>query len=202
MDIAVYGVVPIDKINSSANVRELTVSAMDQLNTRFDAIQWIANNRVIGTASVPVIKLEVDLQKLAKTLNKDERTTDEPEIKSLKIDIIFNDSALPRTKVGADGVIDTSECLTKRCAEYVKQQIIDHPFLKPLAMVLKKYLSLKNLNNSFMGTISSYGFVLMILALLQDFTRGDPKFEKEYFEFNLGRALIHFFQVFGESFQT
>lgn len=71
MDIAVYGVVPIDKINSNANVRELTVTAMDQLNTRFDAIHWIANNRVIGTASVPVIKLEVDLQKLAKTLKID-----------------------------------------------------------------------------------------------------------------------------------
>jgi DNA polymerase sigma len=69
-------------------------------------------------------------------------------------------------------------------------------------MVLKKYLSLKNLNNSFMGTISSYGLVLMILALLHDLTRADSKFEKEFFEFNLGRALIHFFQVYGESFQT
>lgn len=79
------------------------------------------NNRVIGTASVPVIKLEVDLQKLAKTLKtKDDRTTKEPEIRYLKIDIIFNDHSLPKTKAHTDGILDTSECLTKRCAEYVK----------------------------------------------------------------------------------
>lgn len=37
---------------------------------RFDAIDWIKNNRVIGTASVPVIKLEIDFDKLAKTLKQ------------------------------------------------------------------------------------------------------------------------------------
>lgn len=43
---------------------------MEQLNVRFDAIDWIKNNRVIGTASVPVIKLEIDFDKLAKTLKQ------------------------------------------------------------------------------------------------------------------------------------
>ena len=70
MDIAVYGVIPIEKINASPNPREITVNAMDQLNLRFDAIDWIKNNRVIGTAQIPVIKLDVDLEKLAKTLKQ------------------------------------------------------------------------------------------------------------------------------------
>jgi DNA polymerase sigma len=52
--------------------------------------------------------------------------------------------------------------------------MIEHPFLKPLVVVLKKYFSLKNLNNSFMGTGSSYGLVLMILALIDDIRRTEP----------------------------
>jgi hypothetical protein len=68
MDIAVYGVLPATKLATSLNPRELVVNAMDMLNLRFDTIDWIKNNRVIGTASVPVIKLEIDLEKLAKTV--------------------------------------------------------------------------------------------------------------------------------------
>jgi len=79
MDIAIYGVIPAAKINSSLNPRELTVYAMDQLNERFDAIDWIANNRVIGTASVPVIKLDIDLSKLAKTVDIKKLSTNEVE---------------------------------------------------------------------------------------------------------------------------
>ena len=66
-----------------------------------------------------------------------------------------------------------------------------------------QYLSLKNMNNSFMGTISSYGLVLMILALLQDMIRTEPNLEKmtaDYFYYNIGKTLTHFFEVYGESF--
>jgi DNA polymerase sigma len=85
----------------------------------------------------------------------------------------------------------------------VKLQITEHPFLKPLVVVLKKYLSLKNLNNSFMGTVSSYGLVLMILALIDDLRRTEPQLERstaEFFEYSLGKALACFFLVFGECF--
>jgi DNA polymerase sigma len=179
------------------NPKEIAVSAMEQLNMRFEAVDWIANTRVIGTASVPVIKLEVDLVKLAKSI----KDTKEPEVKTLKIDIIFNDLALPRSKDSLS--LDVSECLTKRCAGYVRQQIVEHPFLKPLVVVLKKYLSLKNLNNSFMGTVSSYGLVLMILALLEDMKRSEPSLNLEQVvgelaEFNLGKAIANFFFVYGE----
>jgi DNA polymerase sigma len=50
--------------------------------------------------------------------------------------------------------------------------------LKPLVVVLKKYLSLKNLNNSFMGTVSSYGLVLLILALIEDMKKSEPQLER------------------------
>ena len=88
MDIAVYGVISHERINQSSNPKELVVYAMEQLNIQFEAIDWIVNNRVIGTASVPVIKLEIDLTKLAKTVSSP--NTQECSIKTMKIDIIFN----------------------------------------------------------------------------------------------------------------
>jgi DNA polymerase sigma len=174
MDIAIYGAISAEKIAQSLNPRELAVTAMEQLSLRFEPIDWIVSNRVIGTASVPVIKIEIDTAKLAKTLRSGHAETD---IKTLKIDIIFNDVALPRSK-DADG-LEVSEVHTKRAAEYVKQQITAHPFLRPLVVVLKKYLSLKNLNNSFMGTISSYGLVLMLIALLEDMKKSEPALERQ-----------------------
>ena len=95
MDIAVYGVIPAEKIAQSLNPKELIVYAMEQLNIQFEAIDWIVNNRVIGTASVPVIKLEIDLVKLAKTISNP--TTQECSIKTMKIDIIFNNAALSKS---------------------------------------------------------------------------------------------------------
>lgn len=49
--------------------------------------------------------------------------------------------------------------------------------MKPLAIVLKKYLALKNLNSPFQGTMSSYSIVLMILTLLKDMSKTIPLLE-------------------------
>ena len=58
---------------------------------------------------------------------------------------------------------------------------------------------MRNLNNSFMGTVSSYGLVLMIIALLEDMKQQDPALERvtgELLEINLGKALTNFFFVY------
>ena len=96
---------------------------------------------------------------------------------------------------------------TQKCADFVKQQISKHPYLKPLAIILKKYLALKSLNSAFQGTLSSYGLVLMLLALLKDFKRHDPSLEaypagSHHFKVNLGRTFAHFLMVYGEQYST
>ena len=93
---------------------------------------------------------------------------------------------------------------TQKCADFVKQQIGKHPFLKPLAIILKKYLALKSLNQAYQGTLSSYGLVLMLLALLKDSKLQDPNLEaypagSHSFKVNLGKTFAHFLTVFGEA---
>mmetsp|Transcript_33104 Transcript_33104/g.43597 ORF Transcript_33104/g.43597 Transcript_33104/m.43597 type:complete len:112 (+) Transcript_33104:1280-1615(+) len=96
---------------------------------------------------------------------------------------------------------------TQKCAEYIKTQITRHPFLKPLAIILKKYLSLKSLNSAFSGTLSSYGIVLMLLALLKDLSVYNATLESsapdsKLFLLNLGKTFSHFLQVFGTEYST
>lgn len=96
---------------------------------------------------------------------------------------------------------------TQKCADFVKMQINKHPFLKPLAIILKKYLALKSLNSAFQGTLSSYGLVLMLLALLKDLALANFNLEfapvgSHQYKVNLGKTFAHFLYVYGEQYST
>ena len=121
----------------------------------------------------------------------------------MKIDLNFT-GALTTHSIGGAEIEEVHSQNTQKCSEFIRQKISEHPFLKPLAIVLKKYLALKNLNSPFQGTMSSYGLVLMILAILKDMGKSFRNFEVpgQLFEKHLGRAFIHFLAVYGEQFST
>jgi len=192
---------------------------MERIYGRLDALEWIESNMLIDKASVPVIKLVINLVKLDKLRDEadrifDHENMDKEEInhyKQLKIDLIFND--ILRSRQVQDpytGEMYTEEGdsqSTQKCAEYIKKEIAKHAFLKPLAIILKKYLALKSLNSPFQGTMSSYGLVLMLLALLKDLTVFNPALEtfpvgSQLFMVNLGKTFAHFLLVFGEQYST
>lgn len=174
---------------------------------------------LIDKASVPVIKLVINLVKLDKLREEADQifaneNMEKEELKhytQLKIDLIFND--ILRAKQVVDpftGEMYTEEGdsqSTQKCAEFIKKQISKHAFLKPLTIILKKYLALKCLNSPFQGTMSSYGLVLMLLALLKDMSVFNPgqetaAFGSQLFMINLGKAFAHFLLVFGEQFSV
>ena len=72
---------------------------MDRIHERLDALDWIESNMLIDKASVPVIKLVINLMKLDKLRDEKEQVFDhatmsQAEIshfRQLKIDLIFND---------------------------------------------------------------------------------------------------------------
>ena len=79
--------------------------------------------------------------------------------------------------------------------------------MKPLAIILKKYLALKSLNSAFQGTLSSYGLVLMLLALLKDLALSKFNLESApvgslNYNVNLGKTFAHFLLVYGEQYST
>jgi hypothetical protein len=64
---------------------------MQQVHQRLEQCECMISNQLIATASVPVIKLEVSFEKLYKDLKIDPLPVG--KIKSIKIDLIFNDPA-------------------------------------------------------------------------------------------------------------
>ena len=221
MDISIDGVIDEQELAASGNPRQLTVNMMERIHERLNALDWVEANHLISTATIPIIKLVINLEKLDKAekahSSSQEETkdsqgetekTEELLIKTMKIDLMFNDILKtkqndPFSSSASKDEIDSQS--TQKCAEYIKQQITEHPFLKPLAIILKKYLALKNLNSPFQGTMSSYGIVLMILALLKDMGKAYPNLELQkdaLFAISLGRAFTHFLTVYGEQFST
>ena len=143
---------------------------------------------VIGNwAKTPIFTLEEELKKadiaVKDTINPLDKTT-VPVIKftdkqtEVKVDICFN-----RTS-GVDGV--------KVILEFIQQ----FPILPKLVLVLKQFLTQRNLHEVFFGGISSYALVLLVVSFLQQHPRNaanDPNA-------NLGVLLIEFFELFGRNF--
>ena len=64
MDISIHGVVNSQGIVDCQQLRKLTVEAMERVHSHLDPLEWIDSNMLIDKASVPVIKLVINLRKL------------------------------------------------------------------------------------------------------------------------------------------
>lgn len=122
--------------------------------------------KFIDTATVPVIKLQVDLQKISKNINKyqmsltgssDKQVIEiDQTMRYLGIDITFEDSS---SRVN-QGIL---------CIQFIQELCCKQPSLKPIVLVLKKILQRYNLNQPYSGGLNSYSLVLMTSAFLKRF---------------------------------
>lgn len=100
------------------------------------------------------------------------------KLTEVKVDISFNQ------KTGIES------------AEMIQMFIQQYPVLPKLVLVLKQFLTQRNLNEVFYGGISSYSLILLLVSFLQLHPRTsatDPNA-------NLGVLLIEFFELYGRNF--
>ncbi|KAI1288935.1 hypothetical protein EDD11_009529 [Mortierella claussenii] len=83
-------------------------------------------------------------------------------------------------------------------AKVVTQFLNEIPVLRPLTMLIKHFLMIKNHNEVFMGGIGSYTTIIMILSFLQ--MHPQIQTQKMDPEENLGVLLIEFFELYGICF--
>jgi len=137
----------------------------------------------IDTASVPVIKLEIDLQKIRDAKQRSRRETVPEKMKVLGIDITFEDMMLQASPFMDDSHAQQVN-LGIKCINYVKNLQQQLPDLKPMVLVLKKLFESKGLNSVYHGGISSYSIVLMVAAFLKNHrATGLNSSSKNFFEF-------------------
>lgn len=67
----------------------------------------------------------------------------------------------------------------------------EEPLIRPLTLVLKKFMFSRNLNDTYTGGLGSYSIVLMVVALLQSTT-----IDKKH-PHSVGRLLLEFLFFYG-----
>ena len=173
----------------------------------------------ISTASVPVIKLLINIEKFIigkKDLEKDfikfKQLTlfknyifDKKELLQIKIDITFiinyyqnNNNEIfekfQNDKLNINSINNNNEI---SIVSYIKKQLEEYPEIKPVLRLLKRYFYIKKMNSSFEGGLSSYNLFLLVLSF--------AKYQK-FFNLNqskivnLGIFLMHFLEFFGKFF--
>ena len=176
----------------------------------------------ISTASVPVIKLIVDISKLVE--KKEELKTEFNELKQMNLfkNYIFDKSELSQIRVditfimsNKNKTLEENEIANKEMRNkiendkmennneennektnvvYIKEQLDIYPEIKPILILLKRYFYVKNMNSSFEGGLSSYNLFLLILSFAKY-----NNFSKNKL-INLGYFLIQFLEFFGKIF--
>ena len=97
----------------------------------------------------------------------------------VKVDISFNHSS------GFDS------------AGVVTQFVQTYPFLPKLVLLLKQFLGQRDLNETYVGGISSYCLILLVVSFLQQ----HPRYAgTDFSTANLGELLIEFFELYGGRF--
>jgi len=81
------------------------------------------------------------------------------------------------------------------CVDLVKEYLALYPALRSMVLILKQFLYKLNLNDTYLGGLSSYGLILMIVYLFQtrEMQRSTDPIENQ----NLGALLLSFLQFYG-----
>ena len=99
----------------------------------------IINITPILTASVPVIKLRIDIKNEIKELKlKQTSYLDEDDLNTIKIDITFTENEK-----------DFSN--SQNTVNYIKSSLEEYPQIKTMLQILKRYIKIMEMNKSYTG---------------------------------------------------
>jgi DNA polymerase sigma len=154
----------------------------NKLNEKKDDFELLSLN-AIYTASVPVLKINCNLQKIIpsqkiKEIKNNYGLNIEEEILQLNFDFTFTE------------VNNLNEAIMIPCIEiisYIKKIMSNYKEIKPLILLLKRYMKINKLNSSYTGGLSSYSLFLLVYAFVKfNFFPGN----------NLGQYLLGFLEFY------
>ena len=201
INIIVYGSLATDLSIETSDV-DLRVVFRDNTNINDEIVNFITfcnkktdlfvSIKPIISASVPVIKLIVDLKKLkpsSKIVNErlevlEKNKFNYPEdVFLMKLDITFSTENAPETKEVIDSV------------NYINKYSNKFPEILPIIYILKHALQKTNLNSAYNGSIPSFSLFLIVLA----FTLFQRNIVKKSITYNLGTFLYEMLDFYGNS---
>ena len=183
----------INELNCHQNIEDIISLLEKEFNKNKYELK-ITQINPIYTASVPVFKIEFDLkdiipENIQNELNKNYLFNFENEIIKLNFDLTFNE---------VNNLKDKQQIPSQEIIKYIKNVLDAYPNIRPILLVLKRFLQIKKLNSSFHGGISSYSLFLLLYAYyLHIYGKNENNINKEYFKTNLGGELLGFFSFYG-----
>ena len=118
----------------------------------------------IFTARIPRIIVEIDISEEIKKnpLNNSFKYLDDDEMNTIKIDFTYNEN---------------EEYLIKNMknVEFIKNILEEYPQIKPVILIIKRYLKIQKMNEVYLGGIGSYELFLMILNVIKSYQKIYPK---------------------------
>ena len=126
-------------------------------NNEFDKINAILS------ASVPIIKFEIDFLKI----NNEKIKNLYDSLKNSKYyKKYYNDNSNTNylNKINVDISLNSAN---HKQLEFIKEVLNDYPDIKPIIKIIKKILQIKEMNNSYKGGMSSYCLFLLIYSYIK-----------------------------------
>ena len=147
----------------------------------------------IYTASIPVLKIECLLKDFIPPDVKDKLTKTylfnfENEILKLNFDFTF---------LEVENIDKEQEIHSQQIINYIKDFINIYPSIKPIILVLKRYMQIKKLNSSYHGGISSFSLFLLVASYNKQIFNENKFLDKNKdFESLLGQIFYGFFMFY------
>ena len=112
----------------------------------------------IMTATVPVIKLQIDIKNEINDMKISPMPyfEDDNEFQKINFDLTFSQN-------------EKDYHHSNQIVSYINQSLISYPIIKSLLLILKRYFKTMKMNKSFLGGLSSYSLYLLIYAFCKKF---------------------------------
>lgn len=116
--------------------RDDVINCIRTLKTHFDMYEWFTNVKAIESASIPVIKLEADLQVVREIENNKNTTPIDKRMRFLQIDITFEDTNEYKTDSFWEGIEwhSSKQHLGLKSVNLIKTYIKEYVHLKELTL--------------------------------------------------------------------
>ena len=128
------------------------LSILNENENKFDLIKPIL------TASVPVIKLQIDIKNELNDIKLKSMPyfEDDNELQIINFDLTFTQN-------------EQEFQHSNQIVSYINQTLISFPIIKSLLLILKRYFKIMKMNKSFHGGLSSYSLYLLIYTFCKKY---------------------------------
>ena len=154
---------------SKISLIDLEKSLLDQNNNN----QFSKINAILS-ASVPIIKFEIDYLKL----NNEEINHLYNLLKNTKYyktNYNIKNKEIKKNYMNIINIDISSNSANYKQINFIKHILADYPEIKPLIKIIKKILQIKDMNNSYKGGMSSYCLLLLIYSYIKFYHNEDKE---------------------------